>query len=488
MASRRELLNLGVASGVLAATGGLAALFRETRPPAAYAAAPATGAAPSPAVPPFSVPLTVPPTLRPVRRSARADYYEVAMRPGRAGILPGRHTDVLTYDGGFPGPTIRARSGRTVVVRQRNLLREPVSVHLHGAATAEADDGSPMNTIAPGASRTYTYANEQSNATLWMHDHAHHLEAEHLYRGLSSLYLLTDRTEERLALPAGRYDIPLMLRDARFDENGQLVYDMDDAAGRDTILVNGRPWPRLAVQARKYRFRLVNTSNMRIFVLGLADGGEIVVVGGDGGLLAQPVAAPVLVLSPGERLDVVIDFSRYAAGTQVVLTNYVGPGPMDRVGQIMRFDVGERAPDRSAVPATLATLAAPAAPTVRRDVELRMDEPGAGVGAYVNGKSFDPARIDTEIRWGTTEEWTVRNANVTIPHNFHMHLVRFRIVERDGAPVPPVESGWKDTVLLWPGETVKLVATFDSYRGVFPYHCHMVDHSAMGMMAQMRIS
>jgi FtsP/CotA-like multicopper oxidase with cupredoxin domain len=153
----------------------------------------------------------------------------------------------------------------------------------------------------------------------------------------------------------------------------------------------------------------------------------------------------------------------------------------------MRFDVGEKVPDPSAVPATLRTLPALPTPTVQRSIELRMDEPGTGTGAYINGKSFDPNRIDTTVAWGTTEEWTVTNANTTIPHNFHMHLVQFRLIERNGKPVDGSESGLKDTVLLWPGQTVKLQVTFNTYRGVYLYHCHLVDHSAMGMMAQMQI-
>ncbi|SCL25639.1 Multicopper oxidase with three cupredoxin domains (includes cell division protein FtsP and spore coat protein CotA) [Micromonospora nigra] len=486
MFTRRQLLRFGAASGIAGATGGLAGLAGQ------FGAAPATARVAAPAatpVTPFTVPMTVPQTLRPVLRTATTDYYSVTMHRRRLEIVPGSRTEVYTYNGDLPGPTIRAFSGRRVVVRQRNRLHMPTAVHLHGGATAPEDDGSGQAVIPPGGERVYTYPNRQPHATLWMHDHTHHMEAEHLYRGLSSLYLLTDRTERALSLPRGRFDVPLVLRDAHLDADAQLVWNMDDADNRTTLLVNGRPWPRFEVQARRYRFRLVNSSNLRFFLLRLADGGDLTVIGSDGGLLEAPVTMPYLMISPGERLDVVVDFARYQPGTSVVLQNLMGPGPAEMVGQVMRFDVvPAKRPDRTSVPQRLRSLPPLPTPTVRRSIELRMDEPGSGGHqAYIDGKVFDPARIDTTIAWGSTEEWTVTNANVFMPHNFHMHLVQFRVLDRNGAPPDPTESGLKDTVIVWPGQSVRLQATFDTWRGVYPYHCHMVDHSAMGMMANLRI-
>ncbi|MQY12486.1 Spore coat protein A [Streptomyces sp. RB5] len=483
MFTRRHAIRLGLTAGAVGAVGSAGALAETLAavPPARAATPAAAGVAQ------FSVPLTVPPRLRPYRSTATTDYYAVTASRVFREILPGTRTEVLAYNGSFPGPTVRARSGRRAVVRQTNALDTPVSVHLHGGANPMESDGGAMDTIAPGATKTYVYDNRQPAATLWTHDHAHHMEAEHVYRGLSGLYLLGDRDEDALGLPSGEFDVPLMVRDARFDDQGAMVYAMGDAENRSTILVNGRPWPRMRVKARKYRFRMVNSANLRVFVLCLSDGGEIVQIGADGGLLEAPVSTQVLVLSPGERADFVIDFSRYAPGTQLLLQNLIGPGPTDQVGSVMRFDVGDPAPDRSTVPATLAAYPALPEPTVERSFTLRMDEPGTGHMAYINEKTFDPDRIDTTIAWGTTEVWTVTNTSETIPHNFHTHLVQFRILERDGQPVPPAEAGRKDTVFLFPGQSVRLQLTFDSHRGVFPYHCHMIDHSAMGMMAQMEI-
>ncbi|MFC9497758.1 multicopper oxidase family protein [Streptomyces sp. NPDC056982] len=485
MLTRRHAIRLGLTTGAVGAVGAAGGLFQTLTSGGSANAATAAGA---PAVTPFAVPLPVPKVLAPYRRTSTADYYAVTMSRTSHQILPGTRTDVLTYNGTFPGPTIRARKGRTAVVRQINALDMPTSVHLHGGSNPVEHDGGMTDTIAPGRSRTYVYANEQVGATLWTHDHAHHMESEHVYRGLSGLYLLGDKAEDALGLPSGRYEVPLILRDAQFDAAGRMVYTMDDAENRTTILVNGAPWPYMKVEARKYRFRMLNSCNLRIFILCLNDGSQVTQIGSDGGLLPAPAATPVLVLSPGERADFVVDFSKYAPGTQLTLQNMLGPGPTELVGQIMRFDVGEKSPDTSRVPDVLTTLPALPKPAVERSFELRMDEPGTGDKAYINGKTFDAGRVDTNIKWGDTEVWTVTNTSTTIPHNFHTHLVQFRILERDGQPVYPAEAGLKDTVLLFPGQTARLQLTFDTHKGVYPYHCHMIDHSAMGMMAQMKIS
>ncbi|MFB7991328.1 multicopper oxidase family protein [Streptomyces sp. NPDC056002] len=485
MLTRRHAIRLGLTTGAVGAVGAAGGLFQTLTSGGSANAATAAGA---PAVTPFAVPLPVPKVLAPYRRTSTADYYAVTMSRTSHRILPGTRTDVLTYNGTFPGPTIRARKGRTAVVRQINALDMPTSVHLHGGSNPVEHDGGMMDTIAPGRSRTYVYANDQVGATLWTHDHAHHMESEHVYRGLSGLYLLGDKAEDALGLPSGRYEVPLILRDAQFDAAGQMVYTMDDAENRTTILVNGAPWPYMKVEARKYRFRMLNSCNLRIFILCLNDGSQVTQIGSDGGLLPAPAPTPVLVLSPGERADFVVDFSKYAPGTRLTLQNMLGPGPTELVGQIMRFDVGEKTPDTSRVPDVLTTLPALPKPAVERSFELRMDEPGTGDKAYINGKTFDAGRIDTDIKWGDTEVWTVTNTSTTIPHNFHTHLVQFRILERDGQPVYPAEAGLKDTVLLFPGQTARLQLTFDTHKGVYPYHCHMIDHSAMGMMAQMKIS
>ncbi|MFF2192656.1 multicopper oxidase family protein [Streptomyces sp. NPDC058157] len=478
MLTRRRLLGAALATGGTALTG--AALTPLLTTPAAAAV---------PVLTPFRTAMPVPPTLLPASTANGTDTYDMYVGRATTQIIPGVDTEVITFNGAFPGPTIRARRGRPVVIRQKNRLDMPVSIHLHGGHVTPDNDGDPMATIAPGTARLYRYGNDQAHAPLWFHDHAHHMESEHVYRGLSAFYLLSDDEERALPLPSGQYDVPIALRDVRFDDAGQLLYVMDDFQNRNTILANGKPWPYFQVAARKYRFRILNSTNIRFFTLRLSDGGEIIQIGSDGGLLETPYRTGTLSLSPGERVDVVIDFSRYPVGTQLVLENTEGPGPVEQVGKVLRFDVTRTAADTSSVPARLRTLPALPPATVHREITLRMDEDGrAAPGAYMNDLVYDPARIDQSITWGSTEIWTVSNVNRFVPHNFHMHLVQFRVLERNGGPVGPAEAGLKDTVRVMPGETVKVQATFDSYRGKYLYHCHLFDHAAMGMMAQMEIS
>ncbi|MCX5192559.1 multicopper oxidase family protein [Streptomyces sp. NBC_00249] len=441
----------------------------------------------------FTQKMPLAPVLQPYLTTSTTSYYNMTLKDATKEIVPGLTTPLRTFNGSFPGPVIKAESGRRVVVKQTNTLANPTSIHLHGGHVPQDSDGSPMDLIAAGGgTKTYTYPNTQPHANLWFHDHAHHLESENVFRGLTATYLLTDDTERRLGLPSGAYDVPVALRDARFAQNGELVYEMGDFQHRNVILANGKAWPFFEVAARKYRFRLYNTANMRFFDLRLSDGSELVQIGTDGGLLAAPHHTNAVSITPGERADVVIDFSRFPVGTTVELVNKAfAPGePEDLIGRVLQFRVNRTAADDSVVPAALRTLPPLAVPTVNRTIELRMDETGAPSDmAYIDGKTYDMDRIDTEIAYGATEVWTVKNVNQFVPHNFHMHLVQFRVLERNGQPVTAgAETGLKDTVALMPGETVKLQATFTGYRGTYVYHCHMFDHGAMGMMANMRIS
>jgi FtsP/CotA-like multicopper oxidase with cupredoxin domain len=478
MLNRRGTLKLGAAGGVALAL------------PAERLMSAVVGKAPT--VEPFSVPLPIPPVLSPVYSDRSTDYYELSVRPGVAEILPGVQTDVITYNGSFPGPTIKAKRDRAVKVTVTNRLQTPSAVHLHGGIVPQASDGHPLDVIEPGKSRVYDYPNDQRAATLWYHDHAHHLEAEQIYKGLCGVYLIEDK-DDAPSLPKGQFDIPLMFRDIALDDSGQLLWAIFDAERRNTVLVNGVPQPTLKVRRRKYRLRLVNTSNDRMFAFRLSNGGEFVQVATDGGLMARPVRRTEISLWPAERVEVVVDFSTLPGGTKVMLTNAKG-GEVASTAQIMQFEVidGVRrdAPDNddSEVPAKLSVLPAIGAPVMTtRKVVLSFDFDK--LVFLINGKPYDPHRIDYTVKRGSTEIWEVTNADPDpIPHSLHVHVVQFRVLDRNGKPVEPWEAYPKDTVAIAAGETVRLLIKFDApYTGVFPFHCHFVDHSSVAMMAQMRI-
>ncbi len=475
MLTRRQALKLGLLTGTAVALPAV----RVIGAPDAKAATGAVG--------PFSVPLRIPPVLRPVASTPALDIYRMTMRESDVEILPGTRTRLRTFNGEFPGPTIRARRNRAVLIRQVNDLGVHTAVHLHGGHNPATADGHPLDIIEPSKGRNYWYPNHQAGATLWYHDHAMHGEAENIYRGLSGCYILSDDHEDRLRLPKGQYDVPLVLRDAQIEADGTLVWDLHGFRNRKAILVNGRPQPYFQVAARKYRFRLLNAANERVFFLRLRDGGAMTQIASDGGLLEAPLPMTIVPIWPAERAEVVIDFSRYPVGSQIVLENAAFmPGESS---DVLRFDVVREAEDNSRVPDVLRRLPSCGTPVVEREFALKLD---LATGQWlINGQPFNPDRVDIRPKLGTTEIWKITNndtgdAGPAIPHSFHTHLVQFRVLDRNGQPPPAHEAGLKDTVSVQPRETVRIKLKFDGYVGRFVYHCHLVSHS-MQMMGQMEV-
>jgi spore coat protein A len=436
-----------------------------------------TGAAP------FQQPLRVPAVLTPTRQDAATDYYEIDMRAGQIEILPGKLTTIWGYNGSFPGPTIKARSGRKVIVRQRNHLSVETTIHLHGGHVAPEDDGGPLDGIAPGGYRDYTYPNAQRAATLWYHDHAMHTTARNLYMGLAGFYLIEDAFERGLNLPSGEHDVPLMLQDRLFNGDGSLNFPTrsHDGINGDTILVNGAPQPYFQVANRRYRFRILNASNSRQYELALDSAQPLIQIASDGGLLRKPARRATIPLAPAERVEIVLDFSRAALGSRIILNNKLGRG---NTAEIMCFDVAHRIADGSALPEVLRPIAPLSGAASTRDFALSMDhESGTWV---INGKSFDPQRIDARPKLGSTEIWRIMNHS-EVPHPFHPHLVMFQILDRDGVKPAAGEDGWKDTVNVQPAETVQVIAKFGDYAGKYLFHCHNLQHEDHMMMGQFEV-
>jgi FtsP/CotA-like multicopper oxidase with cupredoxin domain len=423
------------------------------------------------------------PELLPVSRTRTQDTYEIAMREGMADILPGFQTPIYGYEGIYPGPTIRARKGRKVVVRQRNTLSFESNVHLHGGYVPAAHDGHPMDVIAPGRSFDYHYPNEQDACSLWYHDHAHGRTSKTLYYGLLAMYVLSDELEDELELPQGEFDVPIVIADHAFNKDGSFRYaeNVDLGFRGDTILVNGAISPRMAVRRRKYRLRFLNASNARSYKLRLGRGRAMQQIAGDGGLLERPVSRARVPLHPAERIDLVLDFSAYGPGDEIVLHNEDGSGG---TVPVMRFDVvggGER--EQFKVPSRLRPLEPLPAANARRRWEL-----GLGTAAWqINGLGWDPTRIDARPRLGTTEIWTFVNRSNRV-HPMHLHGFLFRVLERTSAPVETADRiGWKDTVGVLPDETVTVLAWFAPYAGKYVFHCHALEHGDKAMMLQLEV-
>ncbi|MFF3018279.1 multicopper oxidase family protein [Streptomyces sp. NPDC057939] len=480
MLNRRNLLKAGAVTGA-------AAVFPWDRVTGGGSASATSSAVEVAAAVPFDHAMPVPPVLSRTSATATSDLYEIRMREAEVEIVKGLKSKVRTYNGTFPGPTIQAQSGREVVVRQINELSVNTAVHLHGGHVRSEHDGLPMDVIAPGAERTYRYPNKQRASSLWYHDHAHHLEDTNVYMGMAGLYLLSDREDQYLPLPKGSYDVPLVIREALVEANGNLLYTRPSDCSN--VLVNGKERPYFQVAARKYRLRIYNASVNRYIKLRFADGSPFTQIASDGGLLEAPVEQTELVMLGGERVEVVVDFSRYGVGKSIVLEN-TGARPNERP-EVMRFDVVRRAIDFSWVPGRLSYIPPLPKATVERDFELRTFP-----AMTINNKAYDPNRVDVQTKLGTTEIWNVKNMEAPAApgahdfhlwHSFHTHLTFFRVLERNGQPAGVRDSGLKDTVTLGPNENVKIAMTWGPYAGQYLFHCHQLGHSSGGQMGRIDV-
>jgi len=444
------------------------------------------------------------------------------------------------YDGITPGPTFIAKYGEPILVRIENALpREHVgfgtpeiSTHLHNAHTPSESDGFPGDYYSEakcgstlsrsGKFKDHHYPNVRSNldgypasgdarlglGTLWYHDHRMEFTSPNVYRGLAGFYLIFDEYDSdneedtgssgAFGLPSGvgKYDIPLVFQDRRFDSGGYLYFDQFDPEGLvgDKFLVNGKIQPFFSVAQRKYRFRMLNGSPLRFYEFYLVYNGvnqSFLQIGNDGNLLPWPVETNKLRLGVAERGDLVIDFSKYPLGSKLYIVNKLehldGRGPTGRIlepgTQIMRIDV-DRAPewpDKSRVPATLRPL--PPIDLKKSRPERRFDFGRLNNMWVVNDQLFDETKPIATVKRGVEEIWTLRGKG-SWSHPVHIHFEEMRILSRNGKPPPPHEAGRKDVFVLSPGEEVRILVCFRDFTGKYVLHCHNTVHEDHHMMAR----
>ena len=307
---------------------------------------------------PFTMPFAKP-ELALKSTDGITDYFWLRQAQGQVNILPDKTkpTTIWGYANRFgapctPGPTIMVDQGRPAVVRQANDLPDKhpqlgyqvwTSTHLHGSCSLPQYDGYASDTTTPGAFKDYRYPNIQDARTLWYHDHGVHITANNAYMGLAAQYVMHDRFEQSLPIPHGEYDVPLTLKDVMFQESGELLIDDNDQSGiyGDVILVNGVPWPKMKVEPRKYRFRVLNASVSRSYDLSLDSNEPLIVIGTDGGLMPAPQYCSHVKVGMAERYEIVIDFSKYRPGQQVVMKNTSPQNNIDyeTTGVVMAFEV-----------------------------------------------------------------------------------------------------------------------------------------------------
>ena len=508
-------------------------------------------------------PLPVPPVIR-----ATQEMLEVTMREFSAKVhrdLP--PTRMWGYNGMWPGPTFETKRGQPLSVRWRNQLPAkhflPIDhtihgaeeslpqvrtiTHVHGLKVLPEHDGYPEawstadGKIGPACSPNPSqYPNEQPASTFWYHDHALGITRLNVYAGLAGMYLIRDEEEGSLNLPGGRYDIPLLIQDRSFAADGSLLYPpapqgthpmwMQEFFG-ETICVNGKATPYLEVEPRKYRFRLVNGSNARFYHLTLLPSGPsgklagravdapaFHQIGSDAGLMPAPQAFHYLILSPGERFDVVIDFSPFAGKSFTMIND--APAPYARGGEVIATDImlfrvhkPLSGKDTSALPETLVpfTPLNVADAVQERVLDLtEMDRPSDGytmIGLLGRKHWCDP--VTENPKAGSTEIWSFANTTGDV-HPIHTHLVRFQVINRQafdvqqylqnnklvmmGNPMPPERNerpAWKDTVKAYPGYLTRVIQRFDLPNGTptapgqefrYVWHCHVLEHEDNEMM------
>jgi FtsP/CotA-like multicopper oxidase with cupredoxin domain len=410
-----------------------------------------------------------------------------------------RLSNVWAYNGSFPGPTIVARPGDIASITLQNGIFDETTIHWHGMLVPHAADGHPLEAIAPGETYDYDFTIlPQQRATLnWYHPHPHFLTGEQVALGLAGAFLIRDADEDALGLPGGPYEVPLVIRDAKFTNRGDLDFRKRKSGfSGDTPLVNGTCNPYLEVDAGSYRFRVLNGANARVFRLALGDGAPITVIGNDGGLLPAAADVDQIEVGPGERLDILVDFSGLAAEATVALQD------LDEGWDLLEFRgtgaPGAPAPDVSSLP-TIVDLADPQ--VVR---EFSFD----GMNR-INGQEYEVERVDFEVPANQVEEWVFTTGG-NAPHPVHSHGAYFQVKERTGGRgdvVFPWERGWKDTVLLQDGETVRVWIRFDDDftsvaspglprpselnpaddPGLYLLHCHQLAHEDAGMMLNFRV-
>ena len=458
---------------------------------------------------PFTVPFATPPVLEPVYSTPQVAYYDIVQRQVRAEILPGLETTIWGYNGVTPGPTIMNTQGQAAVVRQYNDLPDVhpdlrykvwTSTHLHGSCSLPEYDGYASDITSPRQYKDYKYPNIQGARTLWYHDHGVHITAPNAYMGLAAQYILHDEVELALPIPHGRYDVPLVLKDAMFQTNGDLIIDDNEQSGiyGDVILVNGKPWPLMEVEPRKYRFRVLNASVSRSYDLSLDSGEPMTVIGGDGGLMPHPEEVGNVRVGMAERYEIVIDFSKYRPGQQVVMRNASPKNNIDyeTTGVVMAFKVGATVSDRSddEVPRDLnpnmSVMGLTEADAVRtRRFRFERDNGGWTINGTTWADVVDsgyelvvanPGANDVEI-------WELENTSGGWFHPVHIHLVDFKILDRNGRPPEPFERGPKDVVYVGEEELVRVIMRFEHQTGKYMMHCHNLVHEDHDMMTQFRV-
>ncbi len=435
---------------------------------------------------PATVPLSIPPLIEPTIENG-VSQYELTLGTSQHDYEQAGMTDTYSYNGmSVLGPTLRLKTGDSVAISVTNELDDTTTTHWHGADVPAEDDGGPHSLIEPGTTWIANFDVIQPAATLWYHPHAHGTTAEHVYRGAAGLMIIQDDNPAAAGLPAtyGVDDIPVIIQDRDFTEDGQLDFAIDpddDGNFYSTLTVNGAIDPFIEVPGGLVRLRLLNGSQARIYDLSV-EGAEMVKIASDGGYLAGPVALEQLVLAPGDRAEIIVEIGEES----VALID-------DVFGRVLELRPNGSTSGTTMLPDKLAAIERISESEIDVDRSFRMGD----VRNFwefdptwaINGVQFDMNRIDVTVQLGDTERWTLSSDDGQ--HVFHPHQIQFQILSINGEPPPPEESGWEDSVLVDTNREVVIAARFNTYAAEdipYMFHCHVLDHEDLGMMGQFLIA
>lgn len=443
----------------------------------------------------FTSALHIPDTLH-------GPVYNLDLSPSKASFLPGDSTDTYGINGPLLGPTLIMRKGDQVKMNVTNGLGETTTMHWHGMHVAPEDDGGPHTAIDPGTTWSPEFTVMDEATTFWYHPHLHEYTASQVYKGAAGMIIVYDDHADSLGLPStyGVDDFPIIIQDKSFDADNQFIF----TALADTMMVNGTLGGYLEVPAQMVRFRLLNGSNQRAYYIGFPPNLPVFQIGSDGGFLAQPVPVNRVLLSPGERAEVVVNFA-LETGSIFPLPTFNsemppgisggpggpggGPGnPLDSADfNLLEFRVGPpTANPILSLPAQLNSYDKPLPANAARTRVKIMDADSSGFPYYINSTPFNMMVVNDTVQLGDVEIWELINTT-DVAHPFHIHDIQFFILNFDGGPPPPTLAGRKDVVLLQPGDTISFITQFtDFYDPAIPYmyHCHNLFHEDAGMMGQ----
>jgi FtsP/CotA-like multicopper oxidase with cupredoxin domain len=434
-------------------------------------------------------------------------------------IVRGERTLMWTFDGTFPGPTIRRPAGATTRVTFRHRVPQAgtLTIHNHGHHTEAVHDGQPMSElIAPGAKREYVYRHVEEGEPLrggmrWYHDHSHGRTNRNAWMGLLGLFIIDDPLEKRLKLPKGHWELPMVITSRTLDDNNQLVDPFTaapdpgaDAVGTgELLLVNGVPRPYMYVDPTVYRLRILNAASFNPYNLGFApDGPKIVQIGNESGLFPAPAPRERVLMGPAERCDLLVDFSGFA-GKHVVFSS----APQDSTSpfksvlapasapaeDVIQFRV--RAKRRKVTPAprkapaklrALPKWATGLSTSPDRTFSFGQANQGGQTVWTINGEPYDHERVVARPELGSTETWMLVNSSQQ-SHYIHLHAVDWKVISRNGGTPLPDEDVLKETFRIDPGETIAVGAKFTDHAGRFLIHCHMLSHEDHAMMTTFEI-